>query len=48
VTSAEEIKETINGQESLEVPMEWVAENVARESYLNRGFGNSYDFSRNS
>lgn len=41
---AEEIKPIIEGQSMLDVPVSWVSEKAAKESYLNRGFGNSYDF----
>jgi hypothetical protein len=41
---AEEIKPIIEGQDMLDVPVNWVSEKAAEESYLNRGFGNSYDF----
>ena len=41
---AEEIKPSVEGQNMLEVPVDWVAENIAAERYMNRGFGNSYDF----
>lgn len=32
------------GRDGLEVPVDWVRDEVAEERYLNRGFGNSYDF----
>ena len=41
---AEDIKPIVEGQNMLEVPANWMSEEVANESYLNRGFGNSYDF----
>lgn len=41
---AEEIKPLVESQNQLEVPVDWVSEQVATENYLNRGFGNSYDF----
>ena len=43
---AEEIKPIVESQSMLEVPTDWVNEDVATESYLNRGFGNSYDFTQ--
>jgi hypothetical protein len=43
---AEEIKPLIEGQNMLDVPVDWVSEEVATERYLNRGFGNSYDFTQ--
>ncbi len=45
---AEEIKEVIIGQENLEVPLDWVTEQVAKGRYLNRGIENSYDFSQST
>ena len=41
---AEEIRPIIEHQNSLEVPVNWVTERAAKDAYLNRGFGNSYDF----
>lgn len=41
---AESIKPMIEGQDALDVPVDWVSEEVAASSYLNRGYGNSYDF----
>ena len=41
---AEEVRPIIESQNVLDVPVDWVSEKTAEESYLNRGFGNSYDF----
>ena len=41
---ADEVKPTIDEQAMLDVPVDWVSEQVASDRYLNRGFGNSYDF----
>ena len=41
---AEEIKPVIDEETSLEVTVDWVSEKESQERYLNRGFGNSYDF----
>ncbi len=41
---AEETKPLVAGLEDLEVPADFVSESEALEKYLNRGFGNSYDF----
>lgn len=43
---AESVKETVEHQDMLEVPVDWVTEAEAGDKYLNRGFGNSYDFSQ--
>lgn len=34
------------GELGLEVPVDWVSREVALERYMNRGFGNSYDFNQ--
>ena len=39
-----EIRPIVAAQTELEVPVNWVGEREAQERYLNRGFGNSYDF----
>ncbi|KAK5169179.1 uncharacterized protein LTR77_006488 [Saxophila tyrrhenica] len=41
---SESTKPIVEGQSQLEVPVQWVSEEMAEERYLNRGFGNSYDF----
>ncbi|KAJ9309101.1 hypothetical protein DTO217A2_1470 [Paecilomyces variotii] len=43
---AEEIRTVIEGQSGLEVPVDWISREKALSSYLNRGFGNSYDFNQ--
>ncbi|KAE8396104.1 hypothetical protein BDV23DRAFT_192983 [Aspergillus alliaceus] len=43
---AEDLKPLIQEQASLEVPVDWVTKSVAMSRYLNREFGNSYDFSQ--
>lgn len=35
-----------DGKLGLEVPVDWVAREKVLEGYLNRGFGNSYDFNQ--
>jgi len=45
---AEEIKDKISAQDALEIPVEWVGEDVAKERHLNRGYGNSYDFTQSA
>jgi hypothetical protein len=34
----------IESQTDLDVPVDWVSESTALSRYLNRGFGNAYDF----
>ena len=43
---AEEIKPLVDKEENLDVRADWVKEGHARDTYLNRGFGNSYDFNQ--
>jgi hypothetical protein len=45
---ADDLKETIEGQKDVEVPVEWVSRSEAMERYLNRGFGNAYDFNQSA
>jgi hypothetical protein len=40
------LKELVESQQELEVPVQWISEQDAAERYLNRGFGNSYDFNQ--
>ena len=40
------IKPVVDRQGTLEVPCDWVSERDAEERYLNRAFGNSYDFNQ--
>lgn len=39
-----DVKPIVDAQTALEVPVDWVDRQKALDSYLNRGFGNSYDF----
>lgn len=41
---ADDLKPTIEGQNELEVPVDWMSRDQALGRYLNKGFGNSYDF----
>jgi len=43
---AEDIRPIIEGQSELEVPVDWVTREEALSRYLNRPFGNSYDFNQ--
>lgn len=41
---SEDLKDKIQSQNDLQVPVNWVSNDEALKRYLNRGFGNSYDF----
>lgn len=41
---SESVRPVVEAQKGLEVPVDWVSEEQALARYLNRGFGNSYDF----
>ena len=41
---AEELKPLVDGTGDLDVRADFVSEGKILEKYLNRGFGNSYDF----
>jgi len=41
---SESLKPVVEAEARLEVPVDWVSEEEALGSYLQRGFGNSYDF----
>ncbi|KAF9883341.1 hypothetical protein FE257_003557 [Aspergillus nanangensis] len=41
---AEDLKPIVEGQAALDVLVDWVTKEQALERYLNRGFGNAYDF----
>ncbi|KAE8341572.1 hypothetical protein BDV24DRAFT_151209 [Aspergillus arachidicola] len=43
---AEDLKPLVEEETGLEIPVDWVTESEAMSRYLNRGFGNSYDFSQ--
>ena len=43
---AEDLKPLVEKETGLEIPVDWVTEAEAMSRYLNRGFGNSYDFSQ--
>jgi hypothetical protein len=43
---ADDLKPAIDKQTDLEIPVNWVSESEAMERYLNRGFGNAYDFNQ--
>jgi hypothetical protein len=41
---ADDVKEIVEKETALEIPVNWVPREQALHRYLNRGFGNSYDF----
>lgn len=43
---ADDLKGTIEQEKLLEIPVQWTSEDVVLDQYLNRGFGNAYDFSQ--
>jgi hypothetical protein len=43
---AEDIKPMVQRLKELEVRADWLSESEALDKYLNRGFGNSYDFNQ--
>lgn len=43
---AEELRPAVERETRLKVPVNWVSEEQALGRYLNRGFGNEYDFSQ--
>ena len=43
---ADDVKPVIEGQTELEIPVDWVSKSDALTRYLNRGFGNAYDFNQ--
>ncbi|KAE8368048.1 hypothetical protein BDV27DRAFT_142297 [Aspergillus caelatus] len=43
---AEDLKPLVEKETGIETPVDWVTESEAMSRYLNRGFGNSYDFSQ--
>lgn len=43
---SESIRPMVEAQDLLDVPTDWVSEQEATHGYLNRGFGNSYDFNQ--
>lgn len=41
---SESVRAVLEKEKGLEIPVDWVGEDEALGRYLNRGFGNSYDF----
>lgn len=45
---SESLRPVIEGQQDLDIPVNWVSGQEALSRYLNRGSGNEYDFSQGS
>jgi hypothetical protein len=43
---ADDLEQTIQREHDLQIPVNWVTPSDAEARYLNRGFGNSYDFNQ--
>lgn len=43
---SESVQPVIARETRLEIPVDWVREEEALQRYMNRGFGNAYDFSQ--
>ncbi|KAH8422527.1 uncharacterized protein LDX57_000281 [Aspergillus melleus] len=43
---ADDLKPLVEGEKGLDIPVDWVSKEEALSRYLNRGFGNAYDFSQ--
>lgn len=43
---ADDLKGIIEQEKLLDIPVQWASEDVVLDQYLNRGFGNAYDFSQ--
>ena len=43
---ADDLKEIVESETTLEIPVDWASKEAVAEQYLNRAFGNAYDFSQ--
>ncbi|CAL5874420.1 uncharacterized protein PFLUO_LOCUS8716 [Penicillium psychrofluorescens] len=43
---ADDLKDVIHNEQSLEIPVEWGSKAAVKDQYLNKAFGNAYDFSQ--
>ena len=43
---ADDLKPIIEACKSLEIPVDWETKDAVAAQYLNRAFGNAYDFSQ--
>lgn len=41
-----DLKPLVENQKDLEIPVEWESKENVTQQYLNRAFGNAYDFSQ--
>ena len=45
---ADDLKDIIENEQSLEIPVEWASKDTVQDQYLQRAFGNAYDFSQDT
>lgn len=43
---SDSLQPVIEREQRLEIPVNWVTESEAMTRYMNRGYGNAYDFSQ--
>lgn len=43
---SDSLQPVIENEQKLEIPVRWVTESEAMTRYMNRGYGNAYDFSQ--
>lgn len=43
---SDSLRPAIKSEQNLEIPVHWVTESEAMTRYMNRGYGNAYDFSQ--
>lgn len=43
-----DLKQLLESEKNLEIPVEWESKENITQQYLNRAFGNAYDFSQGS
>ena len=43
---SDSLQPMIENEQKLEIPVHWVTESEAMTRYMNRGYGNAYDFSQ--
>ena len=43
---SDSLRLVIESEQKLEIPVDWVTESEAMTRYMNRGYGNAYDFSQ--
>lgn len=43
---ADDLKDVVDGETGLEIPVDWMSKEQALGRYLGRAFGNAYDFNQ--